>query len=105
MVREILSEYKIGTLLEDPAEEKKRDLSDPYWNEPERHPAIRVNKLTPFNGEPAPSLLGMSFITPNDIHFIRNRLPVPDINVNNNNNNINVIIIIKIIIIIINHLL
>jgi len=79
MVRGILAEYKIGKLEKQPDSEKGPDLENPYWNEPERHPAIKVNKLAPFNGEPPPSLLTREFITPNDLHFIRNRLPVPDI--------------------------
>lgn len=83
MVRGILAEYKIGKLEKQPDSEKGPDLENPYWNEPERHPAIKVNKLAPFNGEPPPSLLTREFITPNDLHFIRNRLPVPDIKVTN----------------------
>lgn len=81
MVRGILAEYKIGKLEKLPDSENPPDLQNPYWNEPERHPAIKVNKLAPFNGEPPPSLLTRDFITPNDLHFIRNRLPVPDIKV------------------------
>ena len=83
MVRGILAEYKIGKLEKQHDSEKGPDLENPYWNEPERHPAIKVNKLAPFNGEPPPSLLTREFITPNDLHFIRNRLPVPDIKVTN----------------------
>ena len=81
MVQQILSQYYIGDL--DPADmvEKKGqvDLSSPYGNEPERHPSFKINKKAPFNGEPPPSLLKQSFITPNELHFIRNRLPVPDV--------------------------
>ena len=57
------------------------DLDSPYGNEPVRHPAFKINKEQPFNGEPPPSLLKQSFITPNELHFIRNRLPVPDVDV------------------------
>ena len=61
--------------------QSKIDLGSPYGNEPSRHPAFKINKEQPFNGEPPPTLLKQSFITPNELHFIRNRLPVPDINV------------------------
>ena len=54
-------------------------MTSPYGNEPERHPSFKINKKAPFNGEPPPSLLKQSFITPNELHFIRNRLPVPDV--------------------------
>ena len=42
---------------------------------------MKINNPTPFNGEPPPSLLLRSFITPNELHFIRNRLPVPQVDV------------------------
>ena len=42
---------------------------------------MKINNATPFNGEPPPSLLLRSFITPNELHFIRNRLPVPEVDV------------------------
>ena len=82
MVAEIISQYQIGVL--DPAESvatKSVELDSPYGNEPTRHPSFKINKEQPFNGEPPPTLLKQSFITPNELHFIRNRLPVPDVNV------------------------
>jgi sulfite oxidase len=81
MVRGILAEFKIGTLKEGEEKFVEKDSTNPYSNEPERHPGIKVNKQAPFNGEPPPSLLTREFITPNELHFIRNRLPVPDVDV------------------------
>lgn len=82
-VQEILARYCIGKL--DPKSVKKScsksDKNTAYSNEPERHPAMKINNPTPFNGEPPPSLLLRSFITPNELHFIRNRLPVPEVDI------------------------
>ena len=55
---------------------------DPYVNDPSRHPALKINTKKPFNAEPPMQLLADNFVTPNDIFFIRNHLPVPDINAN-----------------------
>ena len=55
---------------------------DPYVNDPSRHPALKINTKKPFNAEPPMQLLADNFVTPNDIFFIRNHLPVPDIDAN-----------------------
>ncbi|XP_016160412.1 PREDICTED: sulfite oxidase, mitochondrial, partial [Ficedula albicollis] len=49
----------------------------PFAGDPPRHPALRVNSLKPFNAEPPPELLTQSFLTPNELFFTRNHLPVP----------------------------
>ena len=48
-------------------------------NDPARHPALKINTKKPFNAEPPMQLLTDSLVTPNDIFFVRNHLPVPDI--------------------------
>lgn len=53
--------------------------SDPYASDPERHPALRINNLKPFNAEPPPEILSDSFITPSAFFFKRNHLPVPQV--------------------------
>lgn len=78
-VIEILQEYKVGLLSLDEKEEVQ-DLSDPYSNDPSRHPILKVNSLKPFNAEPPPEILTESYITPSELFFKRNHLPVPDIN-------------------------
>lgn len=50
---------------------------DPFASDPSRHPALRVLAPKPFNAEVPPQLLTDSFITPNDLFFVRNHLPVP----------------------------
>ncbi|PAV64919.1 hypothetical protein WR25_10554 [Diploscapter pachys] len=82
-VLEILEEMRIGTL--DPndikVETKKVDVNDPYANEPVRHPALVVANHKPFNAETPPTLLVDHFRTPNEFFFVRNHLPVPDVDV------------------------
>ncbi|KAM3935203.1 sulfite oxidase, mitochondrial isoform 2-T2 [Leptodactylus fuscus] len=78
-VMEILQEYKVGVLSADDKEEPS-DISDPYSGDPSRHPILKVNSQKPFNAEPPPELLTENFITPNELFFKRNHLPVPDIN-------------------------
>ena len=57
-------------------EEKKEG---PYANDPKRHPALVINSKEPFNAETPPALAVESLITPNDLFYVRNHLPVPDI--------------------------
>jgi sulfite oxidase len=84
-VAEILERHRIGNLrLEDRSSShskdgKKSNTNDPYGNDPERHPALLTRMQKPFNAETPPILLTESLLTPNEIHYIRNHLPVPEI--------------------------
>ncbi|XP_061583472.1 sulfite oxidase, mitochondrial [Cololabis saira] len=79
-VLELLSEYKVGLLSkEDLKKQQAVKSSDPYSSDPERHPALRVNSLKPFNAEPPPEILSDSYITPSALFFKRNHLPVPQV--------------------------
>lgn len=79
-VRELLAEYKIGELNpEDEVSPPTLEASDPYADDPVRHPALRINSQRPFNAEPPPELLTENYITPNPIFFTRNHLPVPSV--------------------------
>ncbi|XP_006004738.1 sulfite oxidase, mitochondrial [Latimeria chalumnae] len=80
---EILNEYKIGELSLEDQSQIPVDISDPYAKDPVRHPALRVNSLKPFNGEPPSEILSESYITPNGFFFKRNHLPVPVIDPEN----------------------
>lgn len=82
-VLEILSEYKVGELSAEDLKKQQQSAQslDPYASDPERHPALRVNSLKPFNAEPPPELLADSYITPSAIFFKRNHLPVPQVDV------------------------
>lgn len=49
-----------------------------FVQEPARLPVFIVNSSRPFNAEPPPELLlDAGFITPNELYYVRNHLPVP----------------------------
>ena len=80
-VREILEELRTGNIaLEDRGKKTTTKREGPYANDPERSPVLKVNTREPFNAETPPLLLTESFLTPNDIFFVRNHLPVPQVN-------------------------
>ncbi|XP_032939164.1 sulfite oxidase, mitochondrial isoform X2 [Catharus ustulatus] len=78
-VLELLRDYKVGELSPEDAAKPTGDTEDPFAGDPPRHPALRVNSLKPFNAEPPPELLTQSFLTPNELFFTRNHLPVPSV--------------------------
>ena len=77
-VLEILEQYRIGDLTQE-EQHHAQDIKDPYANDPERHPALKINTKKPFNGEVPTALLGDNLVTPKELFFVRNHLPVPDI--------------------------
>lgn len=84
-VHKILERLRIGNLREEDVAtldklRKERYGDGPYSRDPARHPALKINSSMPFNAEPPPELLMQSFITPNELFFVRNHLPVPDVN-------------------------
>uniref|UniRef100_A0A8C8SKS2 Sulfite oxidase, mitochondrial n=1 Tax=Pelusios castaneus TaxID=367368 RepID=A0A8C8SKS2_9SAUR len=74
-VLEILRGYKVGELS--PEEQSQPAQGDPYSGDPPRHPALKVNSLKPFNAEPPAELLTENYLTPSQLFFKRNHLPVP----------------------------
>jgi sulfite oxidase len=73
-----LESYRIGNL--DPKEEKQvMSLDNPFKDDPKRHPALLAYSIQPYNGEPPMMLLADNFNTPNNLFFIRNHFPVPDV--------------------------
>ncbi|CAH0386283.1 unnamed protein product [Bemisia tabaci] len=77
----ILEQFRIGNLSEADAKEVAKDVSDPYLNDPKRHPILHPSSLKPYNAEPPPSILVDSYVTPNDLFYVRNHLPVPKVEV------------------------
>lgn len=77
-VLEMLEEYRIGNLSKEDQKVHKNQ-NDPFANEPYRFPIFRVNSAKPFNAEPPLSVLTDSFITPNNMFYVRNHLPVPEV--------------------------
>lgn len=79
-VREILEEWRIGNIHAQDRERKKPSPSateGPYATDPTRSPILKINTREPFNAETPPVLLTDNYLTPNDIFFVRNHLPVP----------------------------
>ncbi|KAA0202040.1 hypothetical protein HAZT_HAZT004931 [Hyalella azteca] len=81
-VLELFETYRIGNLREDDVGVSTANMTDPYALEPRRHVALKPASKTPFNGEPPLSLLVEHLITPNELFFVRNHLPVPDVKEN-----------------------
>lgn len=81
-VQELLKGFRIGTLDAKEAAATASEVSalaDPYVNDPQRHPALRAITQRPYNAETPAILLTDSALTPQDLLFTRNHLPVPDI--------------------------
>ena len=76
-VLEILNEYEIGEVRPEDRVERKATKVGPFANEPHRHPALIANSQEPFNAETPPELAVDNLITPNELFFVRNHLPVP----------------------------
>ncbi|KAJ3018671.1 UNVERIFIED_CONTAM: hypothetical protein HDU68_011043 [Siphonaria sp. JEL0065] len=87
--RELLETYRIGNLMaadQDPTFNATRDdtsaitqaLERLFKNDPIRDPQLITRSERPCNAETPPALLTDSFITPNNLFFVRNHLPVPE---------------------------
>lgn len=82
-VLQLLRKYKIGRL--DPVEaaalqkELASQATDPFALDPIRDAQLLVRSLKPFNAETPSDLLTASYLTPQDVLFTRNHLPVPKI--------------------------
>ncbi|KAL8583283.1 hypothetical protein ACOMHN_043060 [Nucella lapillus] len=75
-VVEIADQYRIGNITEKAASDVT-SVNDPYTNEPARSPILIPSARKPFNAEPPSQLLAEKFLTPNDLFYVRNHLPVP----------------------------
>ncbi|EDO28871.1 predicted protein [Nematostella vectensis] len=74
----ILSEFRIGSLRKEKIKASTGlNLDDPYSRDPKRHPAYTIYCNKPFLAEPPLGLLGHSLITPTEVFYIRNHMPVP----------------------------
>ncbi|XP_030756918.1 probable sulfite oxidase, mitochondrial isoform X2 [Sitophilus oryzae] len=81
-VYEILETLRIGNLNRDDQKELSiENMNDPYAKEPRRHTALKPASVKPFNAELSPQLLCENFLTPNELFYVRNHLPVPEIDV------------------------
>nr|XP_022903826.1 probable sulfite oxidase, mitochondrial [Onthophagus taurus] len=96
-IYKILEEMRIGNISEDETRFVIQDMDDPYSGEPLRHTVLKPASEKPYNAEPPSTLLVEHFLTPNEIFYVRNHLPVPyvdpetyelEIEVDNGTNNI-----------------
>ena len=79
-ILEMAEHYRIGNITEKPSS-GPTSSNDPYANDPERSPVLIPSSRKPFNAEPPSMLLAEKFLTPNDLFYVRNHLPVPNIDV------------------------
>lgn len=73
----MLEELRIGNIEASQTENRSALSSDPWAKEPRRSPLLTVRSERPFNAESPISDLSSKAITPNDVFFVRNHLPVP----------------------------
>ncbi|XP_076066084.1 sulfite oxidase isoform X2 [Oratosquilla oratoria] len=76
-VLDLLEKYRIGNLSKKDVGVSIKDLDDPYASEPYRHISLKPSSKKPFNAEPPLPLLVDNLITPNELFYVRNHLPVP----------------------------
>ena len=76
-IYEIMESYRIGNIKEVQARTGDSNANDPYKNDPKRSPLLIPSSGKPFNAEPPVQMLADQFLTPNDMFFVRNHLPVP----------------------------
>lgn len=79
-----MEEYRIGNLAKTEATEAASTQADPFAVEAaiDRNPVLIVRSKKPFNAETPVEILGEHMVTPTDLFFIRNHLPVPLIDPN-----------------------
>ncbi|GFQ99732.1 sulfite oxidase [Trichonephila clavata] len=78
-VLKMLEEYRIGNLRLEDRGLDIQNLDDPFAADPRRHPVLEPRSVKPFNAEPPKDLLVENFLTPNEVFFVRNHLPVPNV--------------------------
>nr|XP_019529350.2 probable sulfite oxidase, mitochondrial [Aedes albopictus] len=76
----LLESFRIGNLKEDDVI-STQDQANPWAAEPKRHAILKPTAQRPFNAEPPASILVDAFLTPNDFFYVRNHLPVPEVDI------------------------
>jgi len=79
----LLRKYKIGEIDASEWPKDQEPQSDPYVTDPPRSSKLVFHSVTPCNAEPPPESVAESFITPNELFFIRNHSPVPNLTEDN----------------------
>lgn len=82
-VQRLLSTFQIGVLNQKDhvkiAKQNVPQLEGPYATDPSRSPLLHVHSSAPFNAETPSKLITNSYLTPDEIFFVRNHLPVPEV--------------------------
>ncbi|XP_050293038.1 sulfite oxidase, mitochondrial-like isoform X2 [Anthonomus grandis grandis] len=82
-ILQTLEMHRIGNLaLEDQIDDPFKFFDDPYINDPVMHSDNHVVVEKPYIGSGPLSRLGDEFYTPNEHFYVRNHLPVPQIDPN-----------------------
>jgi sulfite oxidase len=86
-VRTILEGYRIGNVKGYVAASAASMSTEELWkNEPKRAAGLEVLNQRPFNAQTPEAILDQ-FLTPNELFFVRNHMPVPDIRVDDKKSN------------------
>lgn len=80
-VQRLLSSFQIGVLSEEDQKviSQQNIMEGPYSNDPQRSILLKTLSETPYNAETPSKLLTNTYYTPNEIFFVRNHLPVPEV--------------------------
>lgn len=79
-VRDILDQYVIGQVHpDDLLGDGHEVIEDPFLSDPERDPRLRLLTAKPCNAESPSQELADSFLTPNNIFYVRNHMWVPEV--------------------------
>ncbi|KAJ1548745.1 hypothetical protein HK405_015843 [Cladochytrium tenue] len=80
-VREILSQYLVGLVdvadLGEGGRPRAEQVEDPFVDDPARDARLATHTLKPRNAEPPAGELLKSFVTPNELFYVRNHMWVP----------------------------
>ncbi|KAI0827521.1 Oxidoreductase, molybdopterin-binding domain-containing protein [Hypoxylon sp. FL0890] len=79
-VREILEQYLVGKVHPDDLENGRPlqdHIEDPFESDPVRDPRLKMHTEKPCNAETPGEVLAESFLTPNEVFYVRNHMWVP----------------------------
>jgi sulfite oxidase len=81
IVNDILNPMRIG-FIKEYDKNKYNNVNDPYIKDPTRSSDLNYHSVTPCNAETPLDEITNNWITPNDLWYIRNHNPVPNIDIN-----------------------
>ena len=82
VVKEFLEPLKIGS-LKDYDTNKYKNTVDPYINDPTRDTNLEFHSVSPCNAETPKDSIMDNWITPNELWYVRNHHPVPNVDIKN----------------------